>query len=70
MGDITSLIGNLGDAMLASGVFFILMIFFIFPVCCYKQGGAGKVGSHEGGEVEMGEEQKQVQEENPENCNK
>lgn len=60
MGDITSLIGNLGDAMVASGVFFILMIFFIFPVCCYKQGSAGKVGSHEGGEVEMSDERQQA----------
>ena len=56
MGELTSLIGNLGDAMLASGVFFILMIFFVVPVCCYKGDSGGKVGSHEGGEVEMSDD--------------
>lgn len=71
MGELTGLIGNLGDAMLASGVFFILMIFFVVPVCCYKADSSGKVG-HEGGEVEMSDQQMEVKEENienPENSN-
>ena len=54
MDDVTSLIGNLGNALLASGLIFVLMIFFIFPLCCFKEDRKGKY--KEGGkEVEMGE---------------
>jgi hypothetical protein len=35
--DVASLSGNLGDAMIASAVFFLLMIFFVCPLCCFKR---------------------------------
>lgn len=36
VGDMVGYVGNLGEAMVASAVIFFLMIFFVFPVCCYK----------------------------------
>jgi hypothetical protein len=47
-------LGNLGDAMVASAVFFLLMIFFIYPLCCFKAAEVDSVKPFEGGEeVEM-----------------
>lgn len=54
MDDVTSLIGNLGNALLASGLIFVLMIFFIFPLCCFQDDRKGRY--KEGGNgIEMGE---------------
>jgi hypothetical protein len=47
--DLASLSGNLGDAMVASAVFFNLMIFFVFPICCFKRLDADSVKPFEGG---------------------
>lgn len=58
-----SLLGNLGDAMVASAVFFLLMIFFIYPLCCFKSmelPDSVKPFSGEGGEVEMNDRNKVV----------
>lgn len=57
IGDITDLLGNLGGAMIASGVFFLLMIFSVIPMCCLsKVDDQSQVfSSKEGGEIEMNE---------------
>ena len=49
VGDVTDVIGNLGTAMVASAVFFILMICFVCPMCCYKNKSADAVKPFEGG---------------------
>lgn len=35
--DVSDLFGNLGWALTASGVFFLLMIIFVLPICCLKR---------------------------------
>jgi len=66
LGDLTSLVGNLGDALLASGVFFLLMIFFVIPMCCFKMGDNNSIMAYgkEGGEMELAESKDE--QENPE----
>ena len=53
VGDIVSLTSKLGNAMVASAVFFFLMIMFVFPVCCYGGGSDAVQAYKEGGEVEL-----------------
>lgn len=52
--EISDLMGNLGSAMVASAVFFLLMIFFVWPMCCFKRADAAdgvKPFDNEGGEI-------------------
>ena len=56
IGDITGLLGNLGSTMIASGVFFLFMIFFAFPLCCKTKLSSDAVSAYtskEGGQIEM-----------------
>lgn len=55
MDDLASIIGNLGNAMMASGVFFLLMIFFVCPICCFKKHSDAVMSYKEGGALEMQE---------------
>jgi hypothetical protein len=65
MGDLTSFVGRLGEALLASGIFFLLMIFCIIPMCCFKPGENNSVMAYkEGGEMEMQDKQVQDKQEN------
>lgn len=66
MGDLTSFVGRLGEALLASGIFFLLMIFCIIPMCCFQPGENNSVMAYgkEGGEMEMEDKQAEDKQEN------
>ena len=56
VGDIMSLLGDLGSALIASGVFFLLMIFFVLPMCCLTKIPSDSIhnyNSKEGGSIEI-----------------
>lgn len=35
--DVTDLMYDLGATIMASGILFLIMIFFLCPICCYKK---------------------------------
>lgn len=53
IGEVAEPIGNLGSAMIASAVFFLLVIILVWPVCCYKAVDPDSVKPMEGGEFEL-----------------
>jgi hypothetical protein len=52
--DLVSPLGNIGSAMVASAVFFILMLFVICPVCCFKRKEDEPQGTMEGKTINEG----------------
>lgn len=53
--DFGSIFANLGNTLIASGVFFLFMLILVFPLCCYKNDEDGPRATYsnlEGGEQE------------------
>jgi hypothetical protein len=58
MADIGALFAELGSTMVAAAVFFLLMIFCLFPLCCKnpeEQPTRVETFKAEGGQVQMAE---------------
>lgn len=55
MEDIGGLLAELGSTLVAAAVFFLIMIFFLCPMCCHKppEEGPTKVQTLEGGSLQL-----------------